>query len=430
MHKSKLFRPTAINANQVKWLGDIVITRPVAFSTLTAIAGVFAGILIVFLIFGTYTKRATVTGLLVPDTGLVKIFARQSGIVIQKYVTESQVVEKGDVLYVVSSERQNSSQGNIQATISNQVEMRRESLQHELDKTRRLQIEERQALIKRIDGLTSELFKIESQIEGQKGRAKLAEDAVGRSQELLVRNFISREQVQQKQADFLDQRYRLQSLERDHISIGLELSSKQSELASLALRHQNQLAQIERGITSIEQEFTENEAKRRLEITAPESGIATAVTAEVGQNVEANMPLVSIVPTGSTLQAQLYAPSKAVGFIKSGDSVLLRYQAFPFQKFGHAMGQVKFVSKTALPSNELSGLGISFLNGGSANGEPLYRITVDLVEQTINANGKQEMLRAGMLLDADILQETRHLYEWVLEPLFSLTGKLEQKEKL
>jgi membrane fusion protein len=29
-----------------------------------------------------------------------------------------------------------------------------------------------------------------------------------------------------------------------------------------------------------------------------------------------------------------------------------------------------------------------------------------------------------MLLDADILQEKRRLYEWVLEPLYTLSGKL------
>ncbi len=59
-----------------------------------------------------------------------------------------------------------------------------------------------------------------------------------------------------------------------------------------------------------------------------------------------------------------------------------------------------------------------------SNGEPLYRITVVLARQTITAYGKPQPLQAGMLVDADIVQEKRHLYEWVLEPLYSLTGKL------
>jgi membrane fusion protein len=66
----------------------------------------------------------------------------------------------------------------------------------------------------------------------------------------------------------------------------------------------------------------------------------------------------------------------------------------------------------------------SELTAEAGNGEAFYRITVDLSSQTILAYGKGQDLQAGMLVDADILQERRQLYEWVLEPLFSLTGKL------
>jgi membrane fusion protein len=61
---------------------------------------------------------------------------------------------------------------------------------------------------------------------------------------------------------------------------------------------------------------------------------------------------------------------------------------------------------------------------GTVGSEPLYRITVNLAAQAVTAYGQPQMLQAGMSLDADILQERRRLYEWVLEPLYSLTGKL------
>jgi membrane fusion protein len=63
-------------------------------------------------------------------------------------------------------------------------------------------------------------------------------------------------------------------------------------------------------------------------------------------------------------------------------------------------------------------------SGANADSEPLYRITVQLSAQTVTAYGMSRALQAGMLVDADVLQEKRHLYEWVLEPLYSLTGKL------
>lgn len=420
--KQPLYRSEALAAQKTKWLGEIILARPVTYSFLTALAVFLALVIALFLIFGTYTKRTTVIGQLLPDTGLVKVYVPQVGVVLEKHVVEGQAVKKGDVLYVLSSERY-SSTGSIQAAISQQVESRRASLRDELDKTQRLQSEERNTLAKRVESFGAEIQKLDSQIEGQRRRVKLSEDTVARYQGLLAQDYISREQAQQKEEELLDQRFRLQEMERNRISVNKELMTNKNELSGLKFKHQNQLSTIERGIASVNQELTESEAKRHLTITAPEGGIATAVVADVGQAVDGSRPLLSIVPTGAKLQARLYAPSRAVGFIKTGDSVLLRYQAYPYQKFGHAKGKVISVSKTAMPGNEISAVG-NQSGGNQQNSEPLYSITVELSSQTINAYGKKQNLQAGMLLDADIQHENRRLYEWVLEPLFSLTGKL------
>ena len=422
MGVQQLYRSEALKARQIKWLGSIVLVRPVSFTFLCAAAAVCAAMVVGFLIFGSYTKRSTVVGQLVPDLGLVKVYVPQFGIVVKKHVVEGQRVKQGDVLYVLSSERHSDTQGSVQATISRQVSMRQNSLRDALEKTRRLNEDERVALVKRIDGLVSELAKVTSQTEGQASRVKLAEEAVVRMRELSAQNFISKEQVQQRQADLLDQRARLQTLERDHISIARELTSHRSTLESLPLRHQNQIAQIERDVAMLGQELTESEAKRRLEITAPESGIATAVTAEVGQMVDGSKPLVNLVPTGARLQAHLYAPSRTIGYVKPGDKVLIRYQAYPYQKFGQSTGTLASVAKVALSGNELAAM--SGLADAANGGEPRYRITVNLAAQTVKAYGTPQTLQAGMLLEADIMLEKRRLYEWVLEPLYSLSGKL------
>lgn len=143
------------------------------------------------------------------------------------------------------------------------------------------------------------------------------------------------------------------------------------------------------------------------------------MVAQPGQTVDTTRPLVSIVPMGARLQAHLVAPSSAVGFVKIGETVLLRYQAYPYQKFGHYRGRVVSISKTALPNNQIDTLG--HIADGSS--QPMYLIIVNLCRQTIEAYGKPQPLQAGMLLQADILQDRRRLYEWALDPLYSLTGK-------
>ncbi|MCK5829321.1 MAG: HlyD family secretion protein [Methylococcales bacterium] len=421
---SKVFRSEALDAQQTKSLGEIVLIRPISFAYLTAGAAIIALIIVSFLVWGTYTKRNTVSGQLIPNTGLVKVFVPQSGIVLEKNVVEGQHVKKNDVLYILSSERQSSTQGNTQETISRQVKLRQQSLRDELEKTRLMLKEDREALVEQISGMEAELSKLDSQVMSQKSRVQLAKEAHSRYQGLLTQDYISKEQLQEKQEILLDQRYRLQGQERDQIGVDYKLTALRYELANLSIKQQKQLALIEREITSTTQELTESEAKRSLVIIAPEDGIAAAVSAEIGQAVDTNKPLISIVPNGAVLQAHLYAPSKAVGFVNKGDAVLLRYQAFPYQKFGQAEGVVLSVSKTTIPSNEFSGIE-SLTNGGAGgNNESLYRITVGISKQSINAYGKPQSLQVGMLLEADILQDTRKLYEWVLEPLYSLTGKL------
>ena len=168
-----------------------------------------ASVVLAFLFWGSYTKRSTVSGQLLPDAGVIKVYAPQNGVVIRKNVREGQMVKQGDVLFVLSSERQSSTQGDTQARISGQVASRQQSLQEELRKTQRLQNDERNVLIKKIGALDIEARKIVNQIDGQKKRVRLAEEGVSRAQELLTQHFISREQLQQRQADLLDQHARL-----------------------------------------------------------------------------------------------------------------------------------------------------------------------------------------------------------------------------
>jgi membrane fusion protein len=175
-----LFRQQAIAAQQTQSMGGIILIRPISFTFLTLFAVTMVGIVCAFLAWGSYTKRSTVTGQLVPDTGLLKSYVPQTGIVLEKHVAEGQAVKVGDILYVLSSERQSSKLGDTQAAISIQVEQRQASLRDELDKTHALQQEERSGLIKKIASLQNELAQLHSQIEGQRDRVKLAETTVAR----------------------------------------------------------------------------------------------------------------------------------------------------------------------------------------------------------------------------------------------------------
>jgi membrane fusion protein len=122
----------------------------------------------------------------------------------------------------------------------------------------------------------------------------------------------------------------------------------------------------------------------------------------------------TILPKDVSLQAVLFVPTRAYGFIKEEQKTHIRYQAFPYQRFGIFEGEIVEVSKSVILPNETL-LPVSFE-------EPVYRVIVNLNHQEVLAYGISVPLQAGMLLEADILVDTRSLFEWLFEPLYSIKG--------
>lgn len=418
-HKKNLFREAAREAQSTQVFGEIVFIRPLSLSFLASFAGCAALAVVLFFWFGTYTRRVVVEGVVMPDTGLVKIFSRQSGVVLERHVAEGQRVTGGTLLFTVSTDLQSAAEGETEAAIIAEAHRRRVSLQQEIEKTRLVHTDERSTLETRISGLRTQLTDIDSEIAAQRDRTSLAADAAARYAGLLAKDYISKDQAQQREADLLDQKSKLNSLQRDRASIAQSLSEAVADLSALSLKQQNELAKLDRSVMEVDQSLIESEARRELAVTSPEDGTATAVIAEPGQMVDTSHPLASIVPAGAHWQAYLYVPSAAVGFVHIGDPVLVRYQAYPYQKFGQYPAHVVSIARTALSAAELEP------SAGSTNSVgTFYRIIVALESQTVTAYGRPQPLEAGMTLQADILQEQRRLYEWVLEPLYSMTGNL------
>ncbi len=153
-------------------------------------------------------------------------------------------------------------------------------------------------------------------------------------------------------------------------------------------------------------------------LRAPRDGIVSTVLPKPGQMVSTGQPLLAILPIGSTLQAQLLVPSRAVGFIDPGSRVVLRYEAYPYQKFGQQYGEVTDVSRSALGASDIAAL------IGQQGQQPLYRVQVKLDKPFVLAYGKREALKPGMALQADILMDRRSLLEWVFEPLYGMAHHL------
>ncbi|MEO8186979.1 MAG: HlyD family efflux transporter periplasmic adaptor subunit [Burkholderiaceae bacterium] len=419
-----LFRREALEAKSNAFLGTTVLRPPFSFAAWAAISAVLASVLVTFLILGEYTKRTRVVGITAPDSGVIKLMAPQTGIVIDRRVKEGQAVTAGDILFVLSAERMTASGTNAagaQSAMLEQLRLRRDSLRDEIVRQRALVQEQSAQMARRLADLRLEAEQSQREIGTLQTRLASSEKQTSRLEDLARQGFMSELAVQQKREEALDQQSRLQALQRNRFALEREAASLAADLRQLPLKGEQQLAELGRNVALIEQEIAGTEANREIVITAPQNGSVTAILAEQGQMV-GNQPLLTLLPTDAALEAHLFAPSKAVGFVEPGQHVRVRYAAYPYQKFGQYEGTVTQVSRSALAGNELP-LQLAAL-AEQAGAQGFYKITVALTQASVTAYGKPQPLTVGMQLEADVLQDTRSLIEWVFEPLVSLRGKI------
>ncbi|MFZ6746796.1 HlyD family secretion protein [Undibacterium sp. JH2W] len=432
-NSSPLFRPEVTAALGSQWMGSIRLAQPLSASLIAIVALIIAAVLIAYITFGSITKKARVTGITVPVGGQLSVAAPNAGILLTTHVKEGEQVQAGQILFTLSTERQNS-QGEITALVAQQLASRADSMAAEQRLRQSQYQEKKQALQQRLANLAQEHTQLEQELLLAQRRQQLAQQSVAKYETLQSNGYVSAAQTQQKQEDLLDISTRLSTLQRNKTQLQANQIALQSELDSLLNTLATDLSQIERAKASLKQEAAENANRQALQIIATQAGIVSALTNQPGQAINAGQVLASLIPVDAkavdtnSLEAHLYAPSRTAGFIQPGQEVLIRYAAFPYQKFGLHKATVVDVSRTPFAPSELpQNLATTILsnaqqaiNGFNSN-EALYRIKVRLHEQSINAYGQPQALKPGMTLEADVLQDSRKIWEWVLEPVLAMT---------
>ena len=416
-----LFRPEALEHRERDWLGSIQLIRPVSLAVLTSVALLVALALAAYLTLGEYTRKARVSGYLVPDRGVIRLVAPQPATVIESLVAEGRAVRRGDVLFVLAVGQATLS-GDTQAAVQSSIASRALSLQGAARQRGALEQNQLAAIDRQIDEMQRELVSMKAEVELQGQRLTLAQQAQAQYESLRNDNFVSSAQVRTKAEEVLNVKAQLQGLERQRAGRLREIAALQAQRRELPLQAQAAQGAIDRDLAALAQQAAENEARRRIVVRAPQDGVVSGVLAEPGQTVTPAVALASLLPADAKLQAQLFAPSSAVGFVRPNQAVELRYQAFPYQKFGHQSGAVVQVSRSPLQASELAGLALPAAL--SASGEPLYRITVALDRQSVAAYGEPQALAPGMQLEADVLLDRRRLIEWLFEPVLGIAGRV------
>jgi membrane fusion protein len=416
-----LFRREVIEQASARAYGSVLLAQPLSSTLLTAVFAGLGALMIAVLAFASYSRRVTVSGLLIPEGHLLRTVASAPGVVSERRVHEGQTVQAGDVLFVFSSLRGSATNGDTDAALTRLLQLRHSSLEQESTQLQAMRLRQRRVAQQRVLDLRDEAQRIDGQLQMQGQRVALAQAAAQRYEQLQARGFVALAQQQDRQAELLDQQQRLADLERARNTAGRQLRAAQAEDASAQLQVQRDLDALARSVASLDQELTESAARQEWQLRAPQSGTISSLSVDRGQTVNAGQTLASIVPSGASLIAELYVPSLAVGNLRPGMTTQLRYSAFPYQKYGQFAGVITEVSGAALAVDEMPVLSGST---GNSAAESIYRVRVRLAGQSVQAYGKPVALRAGLMLEASITLDRRPLYQWLLDPLHTLSARL------
>lgn len=413
----KLFRQEAIDAQREKLLGEVSIARPVPLWVFTLLAATVAVALAVFAFRGEYTRRERVEGFLSPAEGAARLLAPQAGSIAELLVKEGDEVAAGAPIALLSLERSTASGATSSELMQRELRARIATLEGEKEQARLLAGQQATLLKRRIADLSNERVQLDSEIRLQEARVASAGQDLQRVLDLVKERFVSESAVAKARNDLLDQEAKLASLRRQRLAIERDLNNARAELPTVETRAQQTVDQLDRERGELQQDLVQEQTRRETMIRAPIAGVVTNIAAVRGESVAADAPLATLLPKGSGLRAQLLVPTRAIGFVKPGNEVVLRYEAFPFQRFGQFRGKVASISRTVWsPGDKVGPMTVR---------EPVYRIDVDLERQSVAAAGQEFPLRPGMLVGADILLEKRTVFEWVFEPVLELRARFQ-----
>lgn len=409
---SELFRREAVQHATRRLDGAVVLATPLSLKTL--------GLFLVLVIFGvsafatqaTYSRKATVSGYLVPDQGMIRATSHAPGTLQSVLLREGTSVQAGERIAILSLSTETAA-GNVGDVVSQGIETETRAARVKAEaRLAQLEVEREQANNRLTKG-EAELRQVDQLVTLQRQRVELARSEWERGKEIAKKGYLARREVDARRSAVLGAEQELAGHQRQVATIERDIADIRARLASIPLEINSARSEADAAQAAISQRRAESEARRLQFVTAPVSGRIAALPVTSGQSVSSGATVAVIIPTGGRIEAELLAPSRSIGFVKPGQEVALNLQAFPYQRFGTIAGKVRTVSTTVIGPSEVGLQGLNLQ-------EPVFRIRVTLQREVMHAYGQDFPLQPGMLVSAEIVFDRRSLLEWLFDPIYAV----------
>ena len=407
---ANLFRPEVYGKNDTTY-GSIILIRPISFFAYTSAISAIVIIIILYAGFGSYRNYKSLEGVITSSKGVIDISAINPGVVWDIQVDEGEHVKKGDPLFLIRTEKKLPS-GRVDEKILQQLEYEKDLIESQIDEARKIYSIQFSIMEKKIENSKEELgYLKEKHSIRKKNHQSLSDDVV------LYKKSLEKGQITTSQ--YRDKVHQKQLVEIEMLQDDIEKANLQAAIVEAGKEIQKNKIELSNTINKLSQQHAElkkqiirNNSESEYLIESPVEGKVSVLLGKLGQHVSTNDLLLNILPSNSVLQAEFYAPSRSVGFSSVNQDVLIRFDAFPYQKYGLHRGLIVSISETILqPKHADKSMNIK---------EPAYKILVELDKQYVMVGGKKYHLQPGMTLDGRFLGQKMRIIEWVFDPLLSV----------
>ncbi len=405
---SPLFRQEALNHRADRLHGSVNIATPIAWQIIGFLLLAALVVIVVFLSVASYSRVEVVPGQIALDRGVATIVPSRAGIVLGIDVTEGQQVKAGQKLAVIRAEEDLIGGATAPDRIRDALARQDARLDEQSNLLLQAAGADRARLKAQIDGDLAAIPALDAQMADQKQLIETAQADYDNSLEAAKRGFISKRDMEERQATILTRRQQMAALEQTVSAKRSDIAQAQRAMMQTALAAQAQVANTRSDRAALSQQQAQTDLARGYSLTSPVDGTVTALIARPGQPATADQQLMLVVPAHSHPRVELYVPSTAAGFLAPGQEVRLSIDAFPYQTFGTVKADIVSVSKAA------------FARQGQNGPIPTYLVTAAIPEPWVMAYGRRQSLLPGMTLSGRIITERRSLIKWLFEPLFAV----------
>ncbi|WP_336366534.1 HlyD family secretion protein [Marinobacter sp. C2H3] len=417
--RKELFRRQAIESATDSMFGKpINMTTPGILAISTTLLGV-AMVIALYLYFGEFQRTETVGGVLKPKSGQSEIRVSTGGVVTESPVRLGQFVPAGTTLVRIErSHYSRDAEADIQleeANLTQRIEVLSKRTQLKKDQ----QSLEQRHIQTKLSRLADQRTQLQTRMALNARARQLTKRRLDRALSNRAKGLNTIDEVDNKKLAYIDQLNEQARLQEELASLSSEETDLNDELESLRSKGLIEINELQELKLQLTDQLNALQAKAVTLVKAPVDGYVSVAPPPPGQLVHPNDLVTIIRSRRNQLEARVFVPTDAIGFIDVGQRVNLRFDAFPYQRFGSGAGHVVAIERSALDAKDLDAP-IS-----NSQQRAFYPVTIALDDTLTTTQGVPIRLRPDQTLQADIVLDRLRIHEWLLDPLYRLRGRLE-----